>query len=63
MERQDVRMRQVRRRLDLGEESLGCEFRLQHLQRDFALVLQVIREIHRRHPAVTEFGLDAVAAF
>ena len=60
-------MLEVRRRLDLGEEPLGtddrCEFGLEHLQRDLALVLQVIREVDRRHPALAEFGLDAVAAF
>ncbi len=66
MERQDVRMGQVRSRLDLGQEPLGSdhrrEFRLQDLQGDLPLVLQVIREVDRSHPTLTEFGLDAVAA-
>ncbi len=60
-------MLEVGRRLDLGQEPLGtdyrCEFGLEDLERDFPLVLQVVREIDRRHPALTEFGLDAVAAF
>ena len=60
-------MLQVRRRLDLSEEPLRsdhcCEFRLQHLQRHLTLVLDVVREIDRSHPALTEFTLDAVAAF
>ncbi len=43
MERQDVGMLEVRRGLDLSQEPLGtddcCEFGLQDLQRDLALVL------------------------
>ncbi len=42
-----MRVSQVRRRLDLGQETLGsdhgCEFGLQDLQRDLALVLKVVR--------------------
>ena len=42
MERQDVRMLEIRRRLDLGQEPLRTDdcsqLRLQHLQRDLALV-------------------------
>ena len=34
---------------------------LQHLERDFAIVLQVVREVHGRHAAVPELALDAVA--
>ena len=34
-----------------------------HVQRDLPLVLDVVREIDRSHPALTEFTLDAVAAF
>ena len=64
-QRQNVRMLQRRRGLDLDDESLGTqhgrEFRLQYFDRDFALVLQVVREIHGRHAARTEFTLDAVA--
>ena len=55
-----------RRGLDLDHETLGAkhrgEFRLQDFDRDFAVVLFVEGEIHRRHAARAEFALDAVAA-
>ena len=67
MKWQDMGMLQIRCGFDFGQESFGSndrrEFRLQHLQRDFALVLEVGGQVDRRHPALTEFGLDAVAAF
>ena len=43
-----------------GEADKSQEHRL---QRDPPLVLQVIRQIDGRHPALTEFALYAVAAF
>ena len=65
-QRQDVRMLQRRRRLDLLHEPLGAEHRgelgLEELERDLAIVLQVGAQIHRRHAALTEMALDAVAA-
>ena len=58
-------MLQVRRRLDLGEEPLGAECRgeigVQHLDRDLAVVLEVVREVDRGHAARAELALDAVA--
>ncbi len=42
-----------------GEADKSQEHRL---QRDPPLVLDVIRQINRRHAALTEFGLDVVAA-
>ena len=58
-------MLQVRRGLDLGEEPLGAddggELRAQHLDRDLAIVLQVLGEIDGRHAAGAELALDAVA--
>ncbi len=66
-QRQDVRMLQIGRRLDLGEEPLaaehGRELRPQHLERDFAVVAHVVREVHGRHAARAELALDPVAAF
>ena len=63
-ERQDVRMLQIRRRLDLGEKALGADhggqLGAQDLHRDLAIVLEVVREIDGRHTARTEFTLDAV---
>ena len=58
-------MLQVRRRLDLSQEPFGpdhCgQFRLEHLERDLPLVLQIVGEIHRGHAALTELALDLVA--
>ena len=58
-------MLQVRRDLDLGEEPLdaedGAEFRLEHLQCDEAVVLEVARQEDGRHAAGAEFALDGVA--
>ena len=65
-QRQNVRMAHRRRGLDLHHESLGaehrCEFGLQHLDRDLAVMLQVLGEIDRRHAPSPELALDAVAA-
>ena len=62
---QDVRMLERRRRRDLLHESLGAkhggELGLQHLERDLALVLDVLGEIDRGHPALPKLTLDAVA--
>ena len=54
VKREDMRVLELRRRLDFGEESLApndcSQLRLEHLQRDFALVLQVVGQVDRRHP-------------
>jgi hypothetical protein len=66
-EREDMRVLQVGGRLDLGEESLGPhhggELGLQDLERDLALVLEVVGEVDGRHAALAELALDTVAAF
>ena len=58
-------MLQVGRDLDLGEEPLhaehGAEFGLQHLERHAPVVLQVAREVHRRHAAGADLMCDLVA--
>ena len=50
---------------DLGEEALAAEHRgqlgAQDLEGDVAVVLEVVREIDRRHAARAELALDAVA--
>ena len=60
-------MLQVGRGLDLGQEPLGSDHRrqlgLQNLERHLALVLQIVRQVHRGHAALTELALDGVAAF
>ena len=43
----------------LGAEH-GGEFRPQHLDRDLALVLEILGEVDRGHTARTDFPLDGV---
>ena len=66
MQRQDVRMLQVRGGGDLGEEALGTQRRrevgVQHLDRDLPVVLDVGGEIDGRHAAGAEFAVERVAA-
>ena len=58
-------MIELRGDLDLSQEALGTEcvgkFRLQDLERDGAVVLQVLGEVDGGHPAVAELALEAVA--
>ena len=58
-------MLQRGRRLDLDHEPLGAEHRgefgLEDLDRDLAVVLEVLGEVDRRHAAGAELALDAVA--
>ena len=60
-------MLQVGRRLDLRQETLGtddrCELGFEDLERDLPLVLEVVSQVDGGHPALTEGGLDTVAAF
>ncbi len=50
----------------LSQESLGtndgCEFRLENLEGDIAIVALIVGEIDRGHPALPDLALDAVAA-
>ena len=59
-------MAELRGELDLAQEAVAAE-RLgevgaQHLERDVAVVLEVVREVDRGHAAGAELALDAVAA-
>ena len=49
---------------DLGQEPLGAEhggeLGLQHLERDLAVVPEVVGEIDGRHAALAELALDLV---
>ena len=51
-----MRVLQVGRCLDLGQETLGTddrsEFRLQHLERDLPLVPEIVGQVDRRHPSI-----------
>ena len=50
---------------DLAQEALGAEFhrhgRPEHLDGDHAIVLEVVSEVDRGHPAMPQLPLDAVA--
>ena len=47
------------------EEALGAQdggqLRPQHLERDLAVVAEVVGQVDRRHPALPELALEAVA--
>ena len=61
-QRQDVRVLQLRGDLDFAEEARrpqrGGEILAQHLDRHLAMMLEVLGEIDRRHPALAELALD-----
>src|SRR5678810_410005 len=58
-------MLEVRRRPDLGQETLGAddggELRLEDLDGDLPMVSEVLGEIDRSHPSLAKLALDAVA--
>ena len=64
-EGQDVRMLQVGRGLDFGQEALradhGGELGPQDLDGDLTVVAEVVRQVHRGHPARAQFAFDGVA--
>jgi hypothetical protein len=64
-QRQDVRVLQRRRELDLLQESIGAEhggeFGVQQLERDLTAMPNVLRQVDGRHAARAELALDAVA--
>ena len=64
--RHDVRMLQATGDLDLAQESLGAEalgeMRVKHFERDRTVMADVLRAVHRRHAAATDFMRDVVAA-
>ena len=57
-------MLQIRGGLDLAQEALGADYRrefgAQDLDGDVAVVLEVMREMYRRHPACTELAVETV---
>ena len=64
-QRQDVRMLQARGRANLGEESLaaerGAEVGMEHLDRDVAIVAEVVREKDGGHTTGAELAVDAIS--
>ncbi len=65
VQRQDVRMLQPGRDLDLPEEALRTHGRrqlaAQHLHGDFAPVLHVLGQVHDGHAAAPQLALEQVA--
>ena len=65
MQRQDVRVLQVRRGLDLGEKAVGAddgrELGPQHLDGHLPIVLEVLGEVDGGHAARAQLALDPVA--
>jgi hypothetical protein len=62
--RQDVGVVEPGRGPDLAEEALahvGAELRVEHLERDGAVVPQVVGEVDRRHTAPAQLAVYAVA--
>ncbi len=63
---QDVGVLESRGELDLSLEPLvphgGGQLRQHHLERDRAVVLQVVGEVDRGHPAAAQLALDLIAA-
>jgi hypothetical protein len=64
VEREDVRMGEARGGADLEEEPLRPEGRgeprPEHLERDAAVMAEVVREVHRGRAAAAELALDRV---
>ena len=58
-------MRESRGELDLAQKPIAAErcgeIGVERFERDVAAVLDVVREVHRRHAASAELALDAVA--
>ena len=65
-ERQDVRVGQSCRELDLALEALGAdagrEFRAEHLDGDVTVVFEVVGEVDGGHAALAQLPLEAVTA-
>src|SRR3990172_6607359 len=64
-QRQDVRMLELGGDLDLTQEPRAADRRaeilLQHLDRDLTVVLEVLGEVHGRHPSRAELALHAIS--
>jgi hypothetical protein len=58
-------MTQFRGQLDLAQEAVaadaGGDVITQHLDGHVAIVLAIVREVHRRHAAGAEFPVESVA--
>jgi len=65
VERENVRVLQVRRNLDFRQKTLGAdgngELGLQHFHRDLAIVFQVLGEIDGGHAACTQLTVDVIS--
>ena len=63
-EREEVRMLEVRRDFDLAEEPVGAEdggeFGVEHLERDAAVVPEIVREVDGRHPTTPDHTFHVI---
>src|SRR6476660_9163244 len=61
-ERKKVRMLEIRRDADLAEKPLGAKhgakLRIENLERDAPIVLDVASQVYGRHPAATNFTVE-----
>ena len=64
VEGENVRMGETRHHADLAQEPLrllgGRHLRTQHLERDVAVVLQIVGLVDEGHPTTTELLLDPI---
>ena len=65
MERKNVRMLKIRRRLDLGQKPLGPndsgELGAKNFYGDISFVLEVAGEVNCRHASSAKLSLDAIS--
>jgi hypothetical protein len=64
VKREDVRVVEPRGNLDLAQKTVGAErggqLGVEDLERNLAIVLQIVGEVNRGHPASAELTLDFV---
>ena len=63
-QRQQIRMLEIRGDFDLGQKAIcsenGTQFRIQNLERDLTIVLEIAGEIDGGHPAGADQALNRV---
>jgi hypothetical protein len=66
MEREDIGMLEAGQQSDFPDEAqltgFGIRVRVENLDRDFALVLQIARKVHRRECSLSNFAFNLVVS-